>query len=50
MSTQDLLQEDHITPSPGGESEFEHSEAAGQHDIGGPLWHPERFKPLKVLR
>ena len=39
MSTQDLLQA--INKSlEAGETEF-HIEASGQHDIGGPLWHPE---------
>jgi len=39
MSTQDLLQaiNDAIAS---GETEF-YIEASGQHDIGGPLWHPE---------
>ena len=39
MSTQDLLLaiEEAVK---GGETEFE-IKASGQHDIGGPLWHPE---------
>lgn len=39
MSTQDLLLkiEDAVNS---GETDFEIS-ASGQHDIGGPLWHPE---------
>ena len=39
MSTQDLLLkiEDAVNF---GETDFEIS-ASGQHDIGGPLWHPE---------
>ena len=43
MSTQDLLLAigDAVKQ---GETEFE-IEASGQHDIGGPLWHPEG-KPL----
>lgn len=46
MSTQDLLQKinDAIAA---GETEF-YVEASGQHDIGGPLWHPEG-KTLKFL-
>ena len=45
MSTQDLLEaiNEAITT---GETEFE-IEASGQHDIGGPLWHPEG-KTLKI--
>lgn len=44
MSTQDLLMA--INEALGsGETEF-FIEASGQHDIGGPLWHPEG-KPLK---
>ncbi|CUH95789.1 hypothetical protein P22_1869 [Propionispora sp. 2/2-37] len=39
MSTQDLLQAINEALA-NGETEF-HIEAAGQHDIGGPLWHPE---------
>ena len=39
MSTQDLLLaiEEAVRQ---GETEFEVA-ASGQHDIGGPLWHPE---------
>jgi NADPH-dependent glutamate synthase beta subunit-like oxidoreductase/ferredoxin len=44
MSTQDLLQAINKALA-AGETEF-HIDAAGQHDIGGPLWHPEG-KPLK---
>lgn len=39
MSTQDLLQAINAAVL-AGESEF-YIEASGQHDIGGPLWHPE---------
>ncbi|MBP2642360.1 MAG: Glutamate synthase [Firmicutes bacterium] len=39
MATQELLQAIY-TALAEGETEF-HIEAAGQHDIGGPLWHPE---------
>ena len=39
MSTQDLLLKIEAAVK-GGETEFE-IEASGQHDIGGPLWHPE---------
>ena len=39
MSTQDLLQAINEAIA-GGETEF-YVEASGQHDIGGPLWHPE---------
>jgi len=39
MSTQDLLQAINRALAQ-GETEFI-IEAAGQHDIGGPLWHPE---------
>ncbi|EGO64182.1 4Fe-4S dicluster domain-containing protein [Acetonema longum] len=39
MSTQELLQRIDAAVSR-GESEF-FIEASGQHDIGGPLWHPE---------
>ena len=46
MSTQDLLQAVNNALAQ-GETEF-HIEAAGQHDIGGPLWHPEG-KPLKFF-
>ncbi len=46
MSTQDLLQAINDALAR-GETEF-HIEAAGQHDIGGPLWHPEG-KPLKFF-
>ena len=44
MSTQDLLQAINAALAE-GESEF-YVEASGQHDIGGPLWHPAG-KPLK---
>lgn len=44
MSTQDLLQAINEALLK-GETEF-YIEASGQHDIGGPLWHPEG-KPLK---
>jgi putative selenate reductase len=44
MPTQDLLQAINDALAQ-GETEFS-IEAAGQHDIGGPLWHPEG-KPLK---
>jgi putative selenate reductase len=39
MSTQDLLQAINEAVA-SGETEFD-IEASGQHDIGGPLWHPE---------
>lgn len=39
MSTQDLLQAINEALA-AGETEFR-IEASGQHDIGGPLWHPE---------
>ena len=39
MSTQDLLQAISAAVAE-GETEFR-IEASGQHDIGGPLWHPE---------
>ncbi len=39
MSTQDLLLKIEAAVR-GGETEFEIA-ASGQHDIGGPLWHPE---------
>lgn len=39
MSTQDLLEAINEAIA-AGETEF-HIEASGQHDIGGPLWHPE---------
>ena len=39
MSTQDLLQAINSAVAE-GETEFI-VEASGQHDIGGPLWHPE---------
>lgn len=39
MSTQELLQAVNEALV-NGETEF-HIEASGQHDIGGPLWHPE---------
>lgn len=44
MSTQDLLERINAALAQ-GETEFD-IEASGQHDIGGPLWHPEG-KPLK---
>ncbi len=46
MSTQDLLQAVNQAME-AGETEF-YIEASGQHDIGGPLWHPEG-KPLRFL-
>jgi putative selenate reductase len=46
MSTQDLLQVINEAVA-AGKTEF-HIEASGQHDIGGPLWHPEG-KNLKFL-
>ncbi|MBP2655915.1 MAG: Glutamate synthase [Firmicutes bacterium] len=46
MATQDLLQAIYQALAE-GETEF-HIEASGQHDIGGPLWHPEG-KPLKFV-
>lgn len=46
MSTQDLLQAINEAVA-AGETEF-HIEASGQHDIGGPLWHPEG-KDLKFF-
>jgi NADPH-dependent glutamate synthase beta subunit-like oxidoreductase/glutamate synthase domain-containing protein 3/ferredoxin len=39
MSTQDLLQKIYDAVA-AGETDF-YVEASGQHDIGGPLWHPE---------
>ncbi len=39
MSTQDLLEAINEAIA-AGETEF-YIEASGQHDIGGPLWHPE---------
>ena len=39
MSTQDLLQKINEALA-AGETEY-YIEASGQHDIGGPLWHPE---------
>ena len=39
MSTQDLLQAINAAIE-AGETDFS-IEASGQHDIGGPLWHPE---------
>ena len=46
MSTQDLLEAINVALA-AGETDF-YIEASGQHDIGGPLWHPEgktlRFK------
>ncbi len=44
MSTQDLLQAINVALA-AGETEY-YIEASGQHDIGGPLWHPEG-KPLR---
>ena len=44
MSTQDLLQAINGALA-NGETDF-YIEASGQHDIGGPLWHPEG-KPLR---
>ncbi len=46
MSTQALLQAINDALA-AGEHEFEIA-ASGQHDIGGPLWHPEG-KPLKFV-
>ena len=46
MSTQDLLESINAALAQ-GETEF-YIEAAGQHDIGGPLWHPEG-KPLTFV-
>ncbi|MCX7779403.1 MAG: FAD-dependent oxidoreductase [Negativicutes bacterium] len=46
MSTQELLQAINAALA-AGETEYE-IEASGQHDIGGPLWHPEG-KPLKFI-
>ena len=46
MSTQALLQAINEALA-AGEHEFEIA-ASGQHDIGGPLWHPEG-KPLKFV-
>ncbi|BBB90598.1 MAG TPA: FAD-dependent oxidoreductase [Methylomusa anaerophila] len=46
MSTQDLLQAIQEALAQ-GETEF-YIEASGQHDIGGPLWHPEG-KTLKFV-
>ena len=46
MSTQDLLQAINAAIAE-GETEFS-IEASGQHDIGGPLWHPEG-KTLKFF-
>lgn len=42
MSTQDLLQAINDALA-AGETEY-YIEASGQHDIGGPLWHPEGKK------
>ncbi len=42
MSTQDLLMKVNEALA-GGETDFEIA-ASGQHDIGGPLWHPEGKK------
>ncbi len=39
MSTQDLLEAINIAIE-AGETDFQ-IDASGQHDIGGPLWHPE---------
>ena len=44
MSTQNLLEAVNEALAT-GETEF-YIEASGQHDIGGPLWHPEG-KPLR---
>ena len=44
MSTQDLLEAINSALA-AGETDF-YIEGSGQHDIGGPLWHPEG-KPLK---
>lgn len=44
MSTQDLLQQINAAVAE-GETDFM-IDASGQHDIGGPLWHPEG-KPLR---
>lgn len=46
MSTQELLQTINSALAE-GEQEF-YIEASGQHDIGGPLWHPQG-KPLKFV-
>lgn len=46
MSTQDLLQKINDAVA-AGETEF-YVEGSGQHDIGGPLWHPEG-KTLKFI-
>ena len=48
MSTQDLLLkiEDAVAS---GETDFE-IETSGQHDIGGPLWHPEGKKLSFLVR
>lgn len=46
MSTQDLLMAINKALA-GGETDF-YIEASGQHDIGGPLWHPEG-KTLKFI-
>lgn len=46
MSTQDLLQAIY-TALAAGETEY-HITASGQHDIGGPLWHPDG-KPLRFV-
>lgn len=46
MSTQDLLQKIYDAMET-GETEF-YVDASGQHDIGGPLWHPEG-KTLKFV-
>ncbi len=46
MSTQDLLQAINAAVAE-GETDF-FIEASGQHDIGGPLWHPEG-KPLRFV-
>jgi len=46
ISTQELLQAVYDALA-NGETEFR-IDAAGQHDIGGPLWHPEG-KPLRFI-
>ena len=46
MSTQELLESINEAIA-AGEAEF-YIEASGQHDIGGPLWHPEG-KDLKFI-
>lgn len=46
LSTQDVLEQIQAALA-AGETDF-YIEAAGQQDIGGPLWHPEG-KPLKLV-